>query len=151
MKAYVFWLVAVGSAGSLLCPGCAAYHDPASGAKAWYGCETLRAKLDLEIGAVYVAAKQATADLYLKVRRSAADGISGEIRALDARYDTVEIRLKALPRNRTAVAIRIEPFGDKQKSIVVFVQIMENLSREQQLAAASSVQWGTGPLSPLPR
>jgi hypothetical protein len=148
MKVCVVWLVAAGIAGSVLCPGCASYHDPVTGEEATYGCETLRAKIELEIGAVYAATRRAAADLHLRVTRAAQDGISGEIRATDAQRDMVEICLGALPGNRTALSIRVGPFGDKHKSIVVFERIMENLSRARQLAAVPTVQWGGWPIEP---
>ncbi len=151
MKAYAVVFVALGMAGSLLVGGCYTYHNPATGEEAQYGCETLTAKLDAEIPAVYAAAKRATSEFRLRVTRAAQDGISGEIRAIDAQRDTVEVELGALPEGRTVLKIRIGAFGDKNKSIVLFEQIVENLSQAQQLAAAPAVQWGDPSVRPAKR
>jgi len=137
-----------GVAGGLLVPGCSTYHDPATGAQATYASETLRARLDAPIGAVYAAAKRATSELRLRSMRAAEDGISGEITALNARHDTVNIELGALPENRTQVAIRVGVFGDKNKAIVLFERILENMSQEGRSAAVTTVQWGGQPIQP---
>lgn len=142
MKAYALWIVVLGIAGGLLGQGCSTYRDPATGEEATYGCQTLKAKLDLDIGTVYAAAKRAALDLRLRVMRAAVDGISGEIRALDAQRDSVDIQLGAMPEGRTRLTISVSVFGDKDKSIVVFERILGNLSATQQAAAAASVQWG---------
>jgi hypothetical protein len=142
MKAHAVWFVVLGLAVVLLGQGCSTYHDRASGEEATYGCQTLKAKLDLDIGTVYTAAKRAAFCLRLRVMRAAEDGISGEIRAIDAQRDWVEIRLGALPEGRTRLTISVGAFGDKKKSIVMFEHIMANLSAMQQAAAAACVQWG---------
>ncbi len=141
MKAEAIVLVALGMAGSLLADGCSAYRSPATGEKAYYGCETLRTKLNADIGAVYAAARCATRELRLKPMRAAEDGISGEILALNARRDTVEIRLGALPEGRTALRIRIGVFGDKKKSIVLLERILENLIQQEEGVVTPVVQW----------
>lgn len=151
MKAHAIWIMVLGIAGGLLGQGCSTYHDPVTGEKARYGCQTLKAKLDLDIGTVYAATKRAAFDLHLRVLRAAEDGISGQIRAIDAQRDWVEIQLGALPEGRTRLAISVGPFGDKNKSIVLFERIMGNLSEMQQVAAAPSVQWGSQTVDPLPR
>jgi len=150
MNARVVMIVTLGIAGGLLAPGCSTYRDPATGEKATYGVETLKARLDVEIGTVYVAARKAAAELKLRVMRAAEDGISGEIRAYNAQRDQVEIRLGAMPEGRTVLTINIGVFGDKNKSIALFERIMENLSRAEQIAAVSSLQWG-GQAVGLPR
>jgi len=142
MNAHAMVLVTLGVAGGLLTHGCSTYRDPATGEEARFGMETLKARLDLEIGAVYAAARQAADDLDLKVMRAAEDGISGQIQALDAQYDLVTIRLGAMPEDRTLLAINVGVFGDKNKSLVLFEQIMDNLSRAEQIAAAPALQWG---------
>lgn len=136
MKAQTVVLVALGMAGAVLVEGCSAYHDPVTGEEAHYGCETLRARLDAGVPVVYAAAKRATNDLHLRVMRAAQDGISGEIRALDSQRDNVEVELGALPEGRTKLTIRVGVFGDKDKSIVLFERIMENLNQAPQVAAA---------------
>jgi hypothetical protein len=141
MKAHAVVFVALGMAACLLPGGCAAYQDPTTGEKAHYGCQTLKAKLDAGIPVVYAAARRATSDLHLRVTRAAHDGISGEIRAIDAQRDCVDVCLGALPEGRTVLKIRVGVFGDKNKSIVFFEQIMKNLSQAQPLAAAPVVQW----------
>jgi hypothetical protein len=144
MKARVVALMVLGTAGGLLLPGCGGYRDPTTGEQARYGFETLKSRLDLPIETVYAAAQKAAVDLHLKVARSAQDGISAEIRAIDARYDSVEIRLGALPEDRTQLCITVGPFGDRNKSIVLFERVMENLSQAQQVAAAPAVEWENG-------
>jgi len=136
-------LIALAIAGSLLVPGCSTYHDPATGARATYACETLKARLDVPIGTVYAAARRATAELRLRSMRAAEDGISGEIAALDAHRDSVCVDLGALPENRTLLTIRVGVFGDKNKSIVLFERILANLSQEERAAAITTVQWGS--------
>jgi len=141
-------LMALGIIGSLLAPGCSTYRDPATGEEARYGLETLKARLDLGIGTVYAAARRAARELDLRTMRAAEDGISAEIRAVNAQYNQVEIRLGALPEGRTQVAIHIGPFGDKNKSIVVFEQIMDNLNEVEQIAATPVVEWGAQAVGP---
>ncbi len=141
MKAHGVVFVTLGMAVGLLLGGCSTYRSPATGEKAHYGCETLRTKLNADIGAVYAAARCATRELRLKPMRAAEDGISGEILALNARRDTVEIRLGALPEGRTALYIHIGVFGDKKKSIVLLERILENLIRQGPGGVMPVVQW----------
>ncbi len=148
MDARVITLVALEMAGGLLAPGCSTYRDPATGEEATYGMETLKARLDVDVGTVYAAARRAANELHLRVMRAAEDGISGEIRAYDAQRDQVEIRLGAMPEDRTLLAINVGPFGDKKKSLVLFEHIMENLSRAEQIAAAPSLPWGGQAVGP---
>ncbi len=142
MVARVIVLMVLGTVGGLWVPGCSSYRDPATGEEATYGMETLKARLDADVGTVYAAARKAASELKLKVMRAAEDGISGEIRAYDAQRNQVEIRLGAMPEDRTLLAINVGPFGDKKKSIVLFEYIMKNLNQAEQIAAASSLQWG---------
>ena len=148
MVTRVIMLMVLGTAGGLLAPGCSTYRDPATGEEATYGLETLKARLDVDVGTVYAAARKAADELNLKVMRAAKDGISGEIRAYDAQRNQVEIRLGAMPEDRTLLTINVGPFGDKKKSIVLFEHIMENLSQAEQIAAASSLQWGGRAMGP---
>jgi hypothetical protein len=147
MKVSVAMLVILGTLGGLSVPGCTTYRDPATGAEATYIFETLKARLNLEIGPVYAAAEKAVQELHLRLMRQAEDGISAEIRAIDSHYQTVDIRLAALPQGRTLLTIRVGVIGDKDKSIVLFEQIMRNLSQAEQQAAAPVVQWGDWALS----
>ncbi len=151
MKAHAVVLMALGVTTCLLVGGCATYHDPATGEPAHYGCETLRTKLNADIGAVYGAARRATNELHLRVTRAAQDGISGEILARDAHRDNVDIQLGALPEGRTRLTIRVGVFGDKNKSIVLLQRILDNLSREGQVAAAPVMQWGDQSMGPPKR
>jgi hypothetical protein len=147
MDARVVTLVALGVAGGVLAPGCSPYQDPATGAKATYGMQTLKARLDLDVATVYAAARKAAKELDLKVMHAAEDGISGEIRAYDAQRDQVEIGLKAMPEDRTLLSISVGPFGNKNQSLVLFESIMKNVSQAPQVAAAPAAH-GSG--SPLP-
>jgi hypothetical protein len=154
MKGYGMLFIAAAVAGGVLGPGCSTYRDRATGETATYACERLKTKLDLEIGTVYAAAKRAAVDLRLKVARTAQDGISGEIRATNAQHESVEICLGAVPENRTIVTIRVGPYGDRKKSIVIFERMMEELSQAQQVAVAPTLQWDkqpTGPAKPSSR
>jgi len=54
---------------------------------------------------------------------------------LDAQYDLVNIRLGAMPEDRTLLAINVGVFGDKNKSLVLFGHIMDNLGQVEQNAA----------------
>ncbi len=148
MDARVIMLVTLGSAGGLLAPGCSTYRDPTTGEKATYGMQTLKSRLDVDVGTVYAAARRAAGDLNLTVMRAAKDGISGEIRAYDAQCEQVEIRLKALPEGRTLLAINIGAFGDKNQSVVLFEHIIDNLARAERLAAAPSLPWGGQAVGP---
>jgi hypothetical protein len=136
MKAHAIVFAVFAAAGGLLAPGCSSYHDPATGEKATYGMQTLKARLDADVGTVYAAARRAATELDLRVIRAAEDGISGEIRAYNAQRDQVEIRLGAMPEDRTLLAITVGAFGDKNKSLVLFESIMRNLSPPPQVAAA---------------
>ncbi|MGE5295796.1 MAG: DUF3568 family protein [Solirubrobacterales bacterium] len=119
------------AAGCLLCPGCApTYRDPATGTEAWYDWETLRAKLDEPISTAYAAARDAAGEFDLRTLRCDLDGISAEIVALDAQVETVYIRLEALPESRSLLTIRVGLFGSKNKSIVLFSKIMEELDEQ---------------------
>jgi hypothetical protein len=142
MKISIVMLLVLGTLGGLFVPGCTTYRDPVTGEEATYLFETLRARLNLEIGPVYAAAEKAVHELRLRPTRQAEDGISAEIRAVDSHYQTVEIRMAALPQGRTLLTIRVGLVGDKDKSLVLFEQIMQNLSQAEQQAAAPAVQWG---------
>ncbi len=148
MKAHTIVLAVFISAGGLLTPGCSTYHDPATGEKASYGMQTLKARLDLDVATVYAAARRAATELDLKVMHAAQDGISGEIRAYDAQREQVEIRLGAMPEDRTLLAITVGPFGDKKTSLVLFEYIVKNVGPARQVAAAPAA--GANDYSPVP-
>lgn len=115
--------------GCFLCPGCApTYQDPVTGAEARYEWETLRTELEQPISTVYYAARDATDNLDLRLLRCDLNGISAEIVALDAHLETVTIRLEALPEFRSLLTIRIGLFGDENKSVVLFSEIMDHLA-----------------------
>jgi RNase adaptor protein for sRNA GlmZ degradation len=54
-----------------------------------------------------------------------------------------------MPEGRTLLTINIGAFGDKNKSIVLFEHILDNLSRTEQIAAAPALQWGGPAVGPL--
>lgn len=116
------------AAGCLVCSGCApTYRDPATGAEARYEWETLRTELDEPIATMYAAARDAARELDLRTQRCDLDGIAAEILALDAHLETVTIRLEALPESRSLLTIRVGLFGNRNKSVVLFSEIMEQL------------------------
>jgi len=142
MARYTIVLAMLASAWGLLGTGCSpAYRDPETGVEANYGWETLKAELDLGIREVYPAARAAADELDLKVMRSRVNGIAAEVYALDAHLDSVDIRLEAMPQSRTLLTIRIGLFGNRNKSIVLFDQIVQNL------AQGGSIAW-MGPRRP---
>jgi len=125
-------LIVVGVAGCLLSQGCASrVRDPATGTEATYHWEALCAEVDRSTWDVYAAAQQAVDELELKVWREEVDGLAGDIRAVDAHFNTVEIQLGAMPGCRTRLTIRIDLFGDKDKSIVLFEEIMAKLGEQE--------------------
>lgn len=141
MTRYTVALAVLGSAWGLLGLGCSpAYEDPQTGVEANYGWETLKAELDLGLRAVYPAAHNAVDELDLKVMRSHVNGIAAQVYALDAHLDSVDIRLEALPESRTLLTIRIGLFGNRNKSIVLFDQIMENLVQGGAIARIGTRQ-----------
>jgi hypothetical protein len=148
MNARVVVVVTLGIAGGLLAPGCSTYRDPATGKEATYGMQTLKARLDADVGTVYAAARQAADEVNLRVMHAAQDGISGQIQAYNAQRDQVEIRLGAMPGGRTLLAINVGPFGDKNKSLVLFEHILDSLSRAEQIAAAPAQPWGGPAVDP---
>jgi hypothetical protein len=87
------------------------------------------------IGTIYCAAQDAAEELDLRLLRCALDGIAGEIVALDAHLDTVNIRLEALPEDRSLLMIRVGVFGSKNKSVVLFSQILEQWAGQGNAAS----------------
>jgi len=99
--------------------------------EARYEWETLRAEIDAPVSTVFYAAKDAAEELDLELLRCALDGLAGEIIALDANRDDVDIHLEALPESRSLLAIRIGVFGSVNKSEVLFSRIGEELSGQE--------------------
>lgn len=134
-------LIVLTAAGSVLCPGCGpSYRDPATGVEARYWWQTLGAELDLEVREVYPAARTAVDTLDLRVLRAKVDGIAAEIVVVDAHFDTTHIRLHALPETRTLLTIRVSLFGDRNKSAVLFSEIMRHLAHPSPV-----VEYGLSP------
>ena len=96
-------------------------------ARANYGWGTLKATLEYPIGATHEAAKKALEELNVTVLQDEQDDLAGELLARDAQDDLITIKLEVLPRSRTRMTIRIGTLGDKNKSNVVFNEVMENL------------------------
>ncbi len=139
MRRLAVTIAFVVATGCLLCPGCApTYRDPATGVEARYEWETLRTELGEPISTVYYAARDAAQELDLRMLRCDLDGIAAEIVALDAHLETVYIRLEALPESRSLVMIRVGMFGSKNKSIVLFSQIMEQLAGQENPVSRNS-------------
>ena len=129
MRRLAIIAIFVVATGCLFCSSCAPqYQDPATGAEARYEWETLKAELDQPISEVYYAAKDTARELDLRPLRYDLDGIAAEIIALDAHFETVNIRVETLPESRSLLTIRIGLFGDKNKSVVLFSEIMERLA-----------------------
>jgi hypothetical protein len=120
--------------GLLLCQGCGTSVQTGPGVRASYGCETLRARMDYPIDDAYRAASDAVQQLDLCVLRHDQDEVAGEIYTLDAQRDTIAIEMEALPGERTLLTIRVDLFGNKNKSEVVFERIVENLQGEAAVA-----------------
>jgi len=135
VKGFTMMRLAVASAfilivGCVLGSGCSpAYRDPMTGVEARYEWETLRSELDRPISIVFPAARDAAAELDLRLLRCDLDGIAGEVVALDAHLDTVNIRLEGLLESRTLLTIQVGLFGNKNKSLVVFEEILAYLER----------------------
>lgn len=141
MKGRAVVVVGLAMAGGLLYQGCAStVQDPVTGAEARYRWETLEAELEEGIAVVYEAARGAVDGLDLRVLRDESDGIAAEILALDAHFDSIEIRLEALPESGTLLMIRIGLFGDRNKSAVLFGHIMETLGPSESVASTPDLR-----------
>jgi len=117
--------------GSLLCPGCGPRPvETGPDVRASYCFDALHARLDYQIAEVYQAADRAVRDLGLKVLYDKQDGVAAQIDMFDVQQDYIAVRLVALPYSQTAMTIRAGVFGCRDKSDVVFEQIMENLRGE---------------------
>ncbi len=114
----------------LLCQGCWSSMENGPDIRSRYEWDTLKARLDYPIDEVYRAASDAVVQLDLDVMRQDHDGVAGEISSLDAQRDNITVDLEALPGSRTIMEIRVNLFGDRNKSEVIFEQIAANLRRE---------------------
>jgi len=122
-------------AGFLFCPGCGGPSvQTGSDVRAGYAWDTLRARLDHPIDEVYRAATDAVHQLDLEVMYRDHDGVAGEISTVDAQRENITIDLEAMPRGRTYLAVRVNVFGDKNKSEVIFERLMENLREGMSVA-----------------
>jgi len=131
MTARAVTLVVAAFVGCWFCQGCAStVREPTRGVEAKYQWDVLEARVDRSIWEVHEAAQEAVEDLELRVIYKGVDGLAGAIRAVDARFENVDVQLGALPRSRTLLTIQIGLFGDKDKSIVLFEHIMAQLGDE---------------------
>ena len=106
-----------------------------SDVRARYAWDALNARLDYTVDEVHEAASGAVHQLDLDVLRDDHDGVAGEVSTVDAPRENIVIDMEALPGSRTILTIRADIFGDRNKSEVIFEQIMENLRREEVAAA----------------
>ncbi len=118
----------------LLCQGCESSVAAGADVRATYTWDVLKAKMDYPIDEVFNAASNAVDQLDLKVMWHDQDGVAGEVATLDAQRENITIDVEALPGSRTILTIRAGIFGDKNKSEVIFEQIMENLRQEAAVA-----------------
>lgn len=88
------------------CPIC----DSRTDARIKHTGQTLEAQLNYPVETIYLVAKEVVEVLELE--------------------EIVEIRLEELSQFRTLLVIRVDTFGDKNKSNVIFNQIVENLREE---------------------
>ncbi len=113
---------------AVLTLGCtSSIHGTGPDVRAEYEWGTLGATLDYPLDVAYLAAKEALTELDLVILQDEQDDLAGQLLARDAHDELITIELEALPRSRTQMKIRVGSFGDKNKSSVVFNQIMEKL------------------------
>jgi len=98
-------------------------------AQAKYAWGALKAELDYPLETTYRAAKKAAEQLELSIYTDRHDEVAGLITARDAQNDEVKIKLEALPQSRTIMTVRVGTVGDKNKSHVIFNQVLDNLRR----------------------
>jgi len=131
MRQIMTGILALAISGLFLCSGC---HSEISGAgadtKAKYEWGTLKAELNYPIETTFMAAKKAAEELELTVILDQHDEVAGLIMARDAQEEKVKIKLEALPMSRTILTIHVGMFGDKNKSNVIFNQVVKNISKE---------------------
>lgn len=114
--------------GLLLCHGCGSgTHGAGGDTQAKYAWGTLKAQLDYPIETTYEAAREAVDELELTVSLDEQDDVAARILAHDAQNDAIAIKFEALPESRTKMTIKVGDWGDKNKSNVIFDQIVGNL------------------------
>lgn len=124
-----FLTVVIGS--FILCQGCGSgIRGAGADAQAQYAWGKLKAQLHFPVETTYQASMKAAEELELSVFRDEHDEVAGLITARDAQDDTIKIKLEALPQSMTAMSIQVGTFGDKNKSNVIFNQIVKNLRQE---------------------
>ena len=112
----------------LLASGCVAVVAAgAAGGTVAYVRGALKATLDRPVEAVGAATGRAVQDLKFALVSSKVDAVSGEIIARTARDVKIEIHLKKVSDNSTAVDIRVGVFGDQAISQQLLDQIRRNL------------------------
>lgn len=123
----IFELILLGTVAGY--QGCGSdIHSTGPASEADYDWGTLEATLDDPLEASYRAAKDALAELELPILHDTQDDIAAELATRDAHDEEITIRLEALPGSRTQMTIHASPLGDKNKSHVIFNQIMDNLT-----------------------
>ncbi len=116
------------AATSLFAAGCVAVVAAgAAGGTVAYVRGALKATLDQPIERVGAAADGAVRDLKFAPISSKVDAVSGDIIARTARDVKIEIQLKKVSDNSTAVDIRVGVFGDQAVSQQILEQIKRNL------------------------
>ena len=131
MKGFMQVVSCLAVFGILFCAGCGTtIRDEKSDVTASYDWGVLEAKVDYTVDAVHAAALRALQQMDVETLIEEHDGVSGEIMAHDSQEERLEVMLEALTNQRTQVRIKFGIYGNKNKSAVLFRQIMENL-REQ--------------------
>jgi len=116
------------AAAVLLASGCVAVVAAgAAGGTVAYVRGALKATLDRPVERVGDATNRAVQDLKFALVSSRVDAVSGDIIARTARDVKVEIQLKKVSDNSTAVDIRVGVFGDQAISQQLLARIQRNL------------------------
>jgi len=116
------------AAAVLLASGCVAVVAAgAAGGTVAYVRGALKATLDRPVERVGDATNRAVQDLKFALVSSRVDAVSGDIIARTARDVKVEIQLKKVSDNSTAVDIRVGVFGDQAISQQLLARIQKNL------------------------
>ena len=106
--------------------GCAALLVGGAGGVVYYK-GTLREDLDVPLDDVWEASMSTVEEMELDITGKAKDWLAGTIVALSAYGEEVKIVLKALPGEKTRVAIRIGVLGDREASRILLDAINEQL------------------------
>lgn len=145
MRATGVMAIAVLLAGAMLCQGCGQKLAEEPDVVARYEWDRLKATLGYGIDDVSRAARQAVGTLDLKVLRHAQDGVAAEIFTVDAQRDHITIDLEAAPQRQTVLEIRAGSLGDKNKSMVIFGEIMDHLRPGTAMAEQRLWKWNLPP------